>query len=196
MQGTKILTFFVLVTAMFLGVYSYLNVNQAPASIGDQLGGDFSLPIEGGQFKLVDYRNKVVVLYFGYASCPDVCPTALALTGNILKSLPKAVSEQIQPVFVSIDPDRDDLQKLTQYGHYFHPKMISGTDTKINIDKLVRRYGAFYSINKQQDSAMGYTVDHTSRVYVIDRQGKLAQALSHADIQPKLGSTLLSLIEE
>lgn len=196
MKGTKIFPLFILVIAMFLGVFSYLNFNKPAASVGDQLGGDFSIPIEGGQFNLKDYREKVVLLYFGFASCPDVCPTALALTGNILKKLPVDIATQVQPLFISVDPDRDDLKKLTLYGQYFHPKMISGTTVKADIDKLVRQYGAFYSINNQQDSAMGYSVDHTSRLYVIDKHGKLADALSHADIQPNLANKILLLTEK
>ncbi|NQZ30106.1 MAG: SCO family protein [Oceanospirillaceae bacterium] len=196
MKSSKIFTFFVLIIAMFLGVFSYLNFNKTPASIGDQLGGDFSVTLEDGQFKLEDYRDKVVLLYFGYASCPDVCPTALALTGNILKKLPQAIAAQIQPLFISVDPDRDDLKKLTLYGHYFHPNMLAGTDTKEKLDKLVRKYGAFYSINNQENSAMGYSVDHTSRLYIIDKNGKLADTLSHADIQPNLANKLLLLTEK
>jgi len=193
MKGNKLIYISTFIIALFLGVFSYLNINRPAPDNANQLGGDFSLPIEGGQFSLSDYRNKVVLLYFGYAGCPDVCPTALALTGNILKKMPKEITAQVQPVFISVDPDRDDLKKLTQYGHYFHPSMIAGTDKKENIDKLVRKYGAFYSINNDINSAMGYSVDHTSRLYVIDKKGKLAKALGHSDIQPNLANTLLKL---
>ncbi|MEH6445597.1 MAG: SCO family protein [Oceanospirillaceae bacterium] len=169
------------------------NSSTSQNTMGDKLGGDFSLPIADGEFRLADYRGKVVVLYFGYASCPDVCPTALALLGNTLKIMPKDVTDQIQPLFISVDPARDKLPTLKQYGQYFHPSLLAGTTEQAKIDTLVRQYGAFYSFTTLENSAMGYSVDHSSRLYLINKNGKLADTVSHADIQQDLAQKLLKL---
>lgn len=189
--------FFLVITLLFVTVNYFVLPEQSHLSEeSDTLGGDFSIPTENGIFHLKDYREKIVILYFGFASCPDACPTALAFTGNILKKLPENVMEQIQPLFISVDSARDGMKKLTNYGHYFHPKMISGTDSQASIDKLVRQYGAFYKINKQQSSAMDYSVDHSSQLYIIDKKGLLVTTITHVDIQSTLTDTLLNLTKD
>ncbi len=195
-MNKKIFLYILLICGVLgFGLFSYFSskIQEASARAEGTLGGDFSVDIAGGEFNLKDYRGKVVILYFGYTSCPDVCPTALAFTGNILKKLPQQSANQIQPVFISVDPERDTLENLNKYGHYFHPKLISGTANKEKLDKLVRQYGAYYSFSKQDNSAMGYSVDHTSRLYLIDKSGKLADTVSHADIQQELARKLLLL---
>ena len=179
---------FIIITS--INSHNTANTNKS----SNQLGGDFSLPTAQGLFNLADYRGKVVVLYFGYASCPDVCPTALALLGNSLRKMDKSSTDQIQPLFISVDPGRDDLEKLEKYAHYFFPTMLGATSIKADIDTLVKQYGAFYSFSQLDDSAMGYSVDHSSKLYLIDKQGQLAEVVSHADIQNNLSTKLLSLI--
>lgn len=178
--------------AVFAGMLGYVTFFQFPAqSLKTQaLGGDFTINTAKGPFKLADHRNKIVVLYFGFANCPDVCPTALAMTTAVLKTLSEEQQAQIQPVFISVDPERDTLDNLQQYGQYFYPRLISGTDSKENIDALVKRYGAYYRITQQAESAMGYTVDHTSRLYIIDKQGKFADTVSHGSITTELATKL------
>jgi len=200
MLKKNILYIAVLILAILITIISYFDKNKQTTD-EPPLGGDFSIPVAQGSlndpkkeiFKLQDYRDKVVVLYFGYASCPDICPTALAIIGNTLKKLPAQIQAQTQPLFISVDPERDKLSALSEYGKYFYPTMISATDSTANINKLVTQYGAFYRINKQNDSAMGDSVYHTSTVYIIDKKGKLVNTINHADIQNDLESTVISL---
>lgn len=192
--SNKIIYSIVLAVALALGIFSFLQMQQpSNAQISNKLGGDFSLPTQDGPFHLKDYRNKVVVIYFGYASCPDVCPTALAMMGNTLKRMPEKIVDMIQPVFISVDPKRDTLDKLKLYGQYFHPKLIAGSTKKAEIDRIVRQYGAFYSISEQQDSAMGYSVNHSSRLFLVDKQGNLAATINHDEIPQTLTENLLML---
>ncbi len=192
----KIIYSIVLSVAIVLGFFSYQQMRQPATQLSSQLGGDFTLPTKDGLFDLKDYRGKVVVLYFGYSSCPDVCPTALAMLGNTLRRMPDKVVEMIQPVFISVDPKRDTLDKLKLYGEYFHPKLIAGSTEKDKIDRIVKQYGAFYSISEQQDSAMGYSVNHSSRLFVIDKQGRLAKTINHDDINKDLTENLLMLVTQ
>lgn len=195
----KIIYILVLTAVALLGLiaFSSLEKHQEKAELSNnlntQLGGDFSVPTADGQFNLIDYRGKIVLLYFGFASCPDVCPTALAMIGNALKAMPKSATDNIQPLFISVDPKRDDLKRLKTYGHYFHPSFLAGTTDRANIDILVKQYGAFYSFHKLEDSAMEYSVDHSSRVYIINKEGQLTDLISHADILKDLPTQLLSL---
>jgi protein SCO1/2 len=150
-------------------------VVQAPEPLALQsfdFGGDFELPAHTGQaFRLADYRGKAVLLFFGYTYCPDVCPTTLATMARV-ETLLGSDRERLQTVFVSVDPERDTPQRLAEYVANFKAHAIAATGTKAQVDALVGRYAAFYE-KQASDSAMGYMVDHTSRLYLIDPHGKV-----------------------
>lgn len=183
--------------ALFLGILSYvlLMQNKPVTSNSTKLGGDFTIATSQGEFNLKDYRGKIVVLYFGYASCPDVCPTALAMVGNGLKNMPTSITDQVQPVFISVDPERDTLENLKIYGEYFHPRLIAGTADTATIDAIVKQYGAYYKITKQENSVLNYMVDHTSRIYIINKEGEFSNTITHSSIQQDLEPALKALIE-
>lgn len=135
-------------------------------------GGDFELPAHTGQpFRLADYRGKAVLLFFGYTYCPDVCPTTLATMARV-ETLLGADSQRLQTVFVSVDPDRDTPARMAEYVGNFKAHAVAATGTKEQIDALVAKYAAFYE-KQASDSAMGYMVDHTSRLYLIDPHGRV-----------------------
>jgi len=142
-------------------------------------GGDFVLRSADGPVALKDYRGKVVVLYFGYAFCPDVCPTSLALLAMALKELTAKELEDLQVFFISVDPERDTVQQLKAYGQSFHPKILGITGTPDEIKAIAGRYGVLYMKVELPDSAMKYAVDHSSRYYVINRKGVLSALISH-----------------
>lgn len=144
-----------------------------------RLGGDFTLQTHTGPQSLSDFKGQVIVMYIGYSHCPDVCPTSLAIMSQAMKDLMPEEQDQVQPLFVSVDPQRDTPEHLAEYSAYFHPRMIGMTGTKADIDKMVGRYGAFYRMVEMQDSAMGYVVDHSSRLYLINQQGQLIKTLMH-----------------
>ena len=137
---------------------------------GKSFGGDFTLQSGDKTIKLSDYEGKVVLVYFGYASCPDVCPTSLAMLGAGLRQLTAEEVAQVQGIFISVDPERDQGEKLQQYAEHFHPNFIGATSTLPELRKIARQYGAFFEKSETQ-SAMGYLVDHTSKSYVIGRDG-------------------------
>jgi protein SCO1/2 len=143
------------------------------------LGGDFVLNSDTGEVKLEDFRGQLVLMYFGFTSCPDVCPTALSTIAASMRQLTPTLEAQIQPLFVSVDPARDTLDNLAKYSAYFHPRMLGVTGSIETLDQLVRSYGAYYRHIPLENSALGYTVDHTSRVYLIGRQGELISTIAH-----------------
>ncbi len=164
-------------------------------AMGDtRLGGDFTLTSAQGPVSLSDFRGKVSVIYIGYASCPDVCPTALAVLTQSLKQLDAQEREQVQGIFISVDPERDTPEKLAEYAAFFSPRIIGVTGSQDQIDQVVRQYGAFYRKVDMKDSAMGYAVDHSSRLYLIDREGRLVQTLLHNSSPQELTQSLQTLL--
>lgn len=164
-------------------------------AMGDtRLGGDFTLTSVQGPVSLSDFRGKVSVIYIGYASCPDVCPTALAVLTQTLKQLDAQEREQVQGIFISVDPERDTPEKLAEYAAFFSPRIIGVTGSQDQIDQVVRQYGAFYRKVDMKDSAMGYAVDHSSRLYLIDREGRLVQTLLHNSSPQELTQSLQTLL--
>lgn len=142
-------------------------------------GGDFTLRAQTGQLALHDLRGKVVLLYFGYTLCPDICPTSLAFTAQGLAQLNTQELEKVQMLFVTVDPKRDTLERLKEYTTFFHPSIIGLTGAPEEIAAVAKLYGASYA-RQQVESAAGYVVDHSADTYVIAPGGSLYAALPHA----------------
>lgn len=142
-------------------------------------GGDFILQSAKGPVALSDYRGKIVVLYFGYTYCPDVCPTSLGLLSLALRQLQPDELSEIQTFFISVDPERDTPEKLKVYTQAFHPSITGITATADKIAEVAKRYGVMYMKVDLPGSAMGYAVDHSSRYYVIGRDGMVKKFIEH-----------------
>ena len=160
---------------------------------GQLTGGDFTLDSPGGNLALQDYRGKVVLLYFGYTFCPDVCPTALSALGQAFTALTPDELAQVQGIFVSVDPERDTMEILNVYAPFFHPRIVGASGTPAQVAEVARRYGVSYMKQKSVDDRP-YTVDHSSSTYLVDRQGRIAAILPHGapvtDIVSKIRSHL------
>lgn len=159
--------------------------NQAKPQAGQPLalantptGGDFTLTGSQGAVSLADFRGKVVVLYFGYTYCPDVCPMSLALIAQGLSGLDSSALQKVQGIFVSVDPERDTPQRLAEYVPFFHPSLIGVTGTPEQIAALARKYGSSYRMQPKGPEGL-YTVDHSSVTYIVAPDGKLAEMLQH-----------------
>lgn len=126
---------------------------------------------DGSDFQLGEARGKVVMLFFGYTSCPDVCPTTLAEFKQSLEELGDK-SGQVQVLFVTVDPQRDTPQRVQEYVDHFNPKFIGLSGPETELAKVWNEYGVFREIMKG-NSAAGYLVNHTARVTLIDQQGNL-----------------------
>ncbi|MES9882992.1 MAG: SCO family protein [Sedimenticola sp.] len=141
-------------------------------------GGDFTLNSYAGEVSLRSLHGKVVVLYFGYTWCPDICPTSLGFLAAALNELSAEELADLQVLFISVDPARDTLVRLKEYGEYFHSNILGITGSPEEVVKTAKLYGAAYSV-AEQDSAAGYVVDHTADLYMINRQGRLETKLPH-----------------
>jgi protein SCO1/2 len=160
---------------------------------GVPTGGDFILQSSNGPFALESQRGKVVLLYFGYTMCPDICPTALAFLGQALSTLEPGELEQVQVVFVSVDPERDTPERLEVFGTYYHKSILGVTGTPEEVAEVAGMYGAAYR-RVESDSAVGYMVDHTSLVYVIDQEGRLLESVPHGTAPEVIVKTVRRLL--
>lgn len=152
---------------------------SAPADY-QNLGGDFVLQGKDGAVALKDYRGKVVVLYFGYTFCPDICPTALGNIAQVFKSLPPEALARVQGIFVSVDPERDTPEHLAQYTAFFHPQIVGLTGSHAVLQKIAQQYGSYFKIQPPKIAGgKDYSVDHTGLIYVINPEGKIIQPISH-----------------
>lgn len=141
-------------------------------------GADFVLESVDGPVDSRAYRGKVLLVYFGYSNCPDLCPAALAVGGQALNALSPAERQRVKLFMVSVDPERDTVRHLKNYTAFFHSEMIGITGSPAEIASLAKAYGAGYI--KQPAKADGsYAVDHTVSTYVVDTKGKLAAVLDH-----------------
>ena len=154
-----------------------------------KFGGDFTLYQGDKPVKLSDFRGRLVIMYFGFASCPDVCPTTLAIIASALRQLTPKELEQVHPVFISLDPERDRGEKLDAYATYFHPDFIGITGTPEEVQKVANQYGGFF-IKVESDSAMEYLVEHTSKTYIISKDGRYVSILPH-DMTAELALTAI-----
>lgn len=140
------------------------------------VGGNFTLiDHHGNEFELSQLLGKVVILFFGYTHCPDVCPTELASLARILKQFDPEDADKIQGLFVSVDPSRDTPEVLSQYVPYFHDDLIGLTGSDESVKKVMDAYKAKSMIQKDKRSDGNYFVDHSSNLFIIDETGKLAQ---------------------
>ncbi len=145
------------------------------------MGGNFTLDSSQGSVSLEDFRGKVVPIYFGYTSCPDICPTSLNALGRALKQLDEHELNQVQGLFISVDPERDSTEKLAEYSRYFHPKILGVTGDLALLDDIAKRYGAFFHKAEIEGSTMGYAVDHSSIIFLVDKQGVLQQMIQQSN---------------
>ena len=134
------------------------------------VGGPFELTDQTGHRRTdADFRGKLVVLYFGYTYCPDVCPTELQSISLALDKL-GAAAEAVQPLFISVDPERDTPARLADFVPSFHPRLIGLTGSLAEIRKTAIAYKTFFA--KHNTGTPDYPVDHTGFIYLIGKDGR------------------------
>lgn len=143
-------------------------------------GGDFTLTSSEGQRSLSDYKGKLVLIYFGYTFCPDICPTNLGNLSMAYQGLTQTEKDNLQILFVSVDPARDTPARLQKYANYFEANMIGLTGKPNKIAEIAKRYGVVYAKVDDPDNGTNYAVDHSAFTYVVDQMGQLQTQLPHA----------------
>jgi protein SCO1/2 len=135
-------------------------------------GGDFALTDHNGQpFELSSLRGKAVLIFFGYTSCPDVCPTTLSKLSEVYQHL-GSDSKRVKTLYITVDPGRDTPAVMKDDLSNFEVDALGLTGTKAEIDKVVAMYGARYEIIPLPNSAAKYSVAHTATLYALDTAGR------------------------
>lgn len=135
---------------------------------------DFTLSDpEGNPVSISAFEGKDILLSFGYTSCPDICPTTLMQLNSVTQKLGDSESEDLQVVFVTIDPERDTPERLEEYIPYFNKSFIGLTGSPDEIKKAADAYSVFYEREKRGDSGGVYFMNHTQTLFLIDQKGKL-----------------------
>ncbi|OHC61632.1 MAG: photosynthetic protein synthase I [Rhodocyclales bacterium RIFCSPLOWO2_02_FULL_63_24] len=156
-------------------------------------GKDFNLTDHNGQARrLADFRGKVVVLFFGYTQCPDVCPTTLSGLRDTMQLLGED-AKRVQVLFITVDPARDTQALLAQYVPAFHPSFLGLYADEKGIAALAKDFKVFYA--KQPGSTPGsYAVDHSTGNYAYDPQGRLRLLLKHGETPANIAADLKMLL--
>lgn len=152
----------------------------------------------GDPFDLADLRGKTVLVFFGYTCCPDVCPMTLLEVGDALSGIEESsprIAESVAAVFVTVDPERDSVERMAQYVTALHPAITGVVVDPEQLEAIKSSFGVYAQKSEASASSdAGYLVDHTAAIYVIDKEGNLAALFSHdtpgaaiaADIQALL----------
>jgi protein SCO1/2 len=158
-------------------------------------GGAFTLTgPDSKPYALADARGTVVVLFFGYTSCPDFCPRAMGLVKAALAALPPVQAARVRPIFVSVDPDRDTPAVLARYLRNLAATPPGGlapiglTGTHAQLQAVIRRYGADYERDPAPPGA-AYTVSHPTSLFIVDASGQLRAIVPTGDgVEPLIGA--------
>lgn len=182
LKRTAVLSLVALVIGSGIGVYQIANRNSVvvekagrPAAMagGQQVGGSFTLTDHNGKaISSEDFSGQYKLIYFGFTSCPAICPTELQKITAVMKELPVQTAEKIQPLFITVDPERDTAEVLKNYVSLFHPRLIGLTGSQEEIDTVLAAYHV-YASKVQEEGMSDYTMDHSSFIYLTDPDNKL-----------------------
>lgn len=157
-------------------------------------GGDFTLNSADGPLSLNELRGKVVLLFFGYTSCPDVCPLSLSTIDRVFSKMTSEELKRVQALFISLDPERDTLERLKKYTGYFHPNIVGVTEKPEVLAKVAEQYGVGYEKKMVSGSALGYVIYHSPDIFVVSPDGKPRNTFPHNADTKRLLNQIRSLL--
>lgn len=175
---------------------------QEPRQAGVRISGEANI---GGPFSLVDqtgatvtdadFRGKAMLIYFGYTYCPDICPASLQIMAAALDRLEPEERARIQPILITVDPERDTVDQLAQYvqSPAFPDDLVGLTGTE---DQIVEVAGAYRVAYRRAGEGDDYLMDHTSIVYLMDSEGEFADVFTHGTDPAAMAARLQDFLEE
>jgi protein SCO1/2 len=190
------------------GLAGYAQIQRAKAP--SLTGGDAPMAVAGadigGPFTLLDHTGKTVtdndfadsyrLIYFGFTYCPAICPTELQKISAVLKNLEQDQADlaaKIQPLFISVDPERDTPEVMKEYVSLFHPRLIGLTGSVAQIDDVKKNY-RIYAAKVKPEASTEYTVDHSSFIYFMSPQGQLLGIYRSTDSAEMITAEIEKLI--
>lgn len=160
-----------------------------------KVGGPFTLVDHTGKTVTdADFRGRYLLIYFGYTYCPDVCPTTLQTMTEALDLLGEK-AEKVQPLFITVDPERDTVKVLADYVKAFHPRLVGLTGTADQIARAAKAYGVYYAKAEPSDPDAPYLMDHSSFVYLMGPDGRYLTVFPHGTTPEDMAATLKDVID-
>ncbi|KAK1933116.1 SCO1/SenC family protein [Babesia divergens] len=140
-----------------------------------QLGGPFTLVDQSGKERsLSDFRGKFVLIYFGFVNCPDICPAEMDKQTQVMSMLDKRFGPVVQPLFITVDPKRDTVDKIAAYKKDYHPRLVAFTGTDSMIRDVAKKFRVYYNQGiKATDE--DYLIDHSIIHYLLDENGEFLE---------------------
>ena len=152
------------------------------------IGGPFTLTDQHGR-TVADtaFPGRLLLVYFGYTFCPDVCPADLL---GVSEAVAEVNDKRVQPIFITIDPVRDTVEILGAYARHFHPDLIALTGTPEQIAAVANQYGVYFRKAGETDDSEDYLMDHTGQVYLMGAGGEFLTRFSHGTAPDVMASTI------
>lgn len=197
-----------LVAILILMVWSFIFVYQLPAmktdapsgtprlQVPDDMGGPFTLIDQDGQkTSSTKFKDKYKLVYFGFTHCPAICPTELQKIAQAMKLMGPSAAGQIQPILVSVDPERDTPAVLKDYVPLFDIGLVGFTGSQAEIEKVKRQYRV-YSAKVDDPNASEYAVDHSSYIYLLDHDDKVVDLYATEDSARTVATRVQAVLGE
>ena len=157
---------------------------------------DFTLPAhDGGEFRLSEHQDGLLLVYFGYTYCPDVCPATMYQVKRAMEEL-GGQADAVQVVMVTVDPERDTAEQIGSYVTNFNEQFLGLRTTDLEtLDAILADFGAYYTIEEPEEGATGYLVTHTAAVFVLD-DGGLVEIFPYGTTGEDMASDLKHILRE
>jgi protein SCO1/2 len=161
----------------------------------EPIGGPFALTDQNGARRTdADFRGKLMLVYFGFTYCPDICPTDLQQMGLAVDRLGSA-GEMVQPVFITLDPERDTAEHLKDYMALFHPRFVGLTGDAPAIEAAARAYRVYFKKAEREDKS-DYTIDHSAFIYLMGRNGEYRGFFPPGTSSDRMADAIRPLLED
>lgn len=195
LRSCKFLGSLLLIATLIGCSESAIKFNNIDITGSKAFGTDFSLIDHNGQKRqLSDFNGKLLVMFYGFTQCPDVCPTTMTEMQGVMSLLGKD-AERVQVVFVTVDPERDTLELLSQYVPAFDSRFLGMRPSSMeDLEKVTKDFKIFYK-KVPGKSATSYTIDHTAGSYVFDTKGTLRLFLKHQQGPQLIAEDLAKLLK-
>jgi protein SCO1/2 len=159
------------------------------------IGGPFELVMQDGSTVTDEtFKDELMLIYFGFTFCPDVCPTELQIMSTALDLVGEDAA-QVRPILITIDPERDTVEAMAQYVAHFHPRMTGLTGTPEQIATAAKAYRIYYERVEDPSSNAAYTMDHSSIVYLMDKDGQFITHFGPGTKPEKMADTIRAALE-
>jgi len=173
-----------------------VTVQDRPGHGPPQIGGDFTLTDQHGVRRATaEFRGKYRLIYFGYSFCPDICPLGLQNMSGALTILGRDLDD-VAPIFVTIDPERDTVENLKIYATNFHPKFIMLTGTPQEVAPVLKSYKVYAAKAKPDGTMADYLMDHSTLIYLVDREGRFMKSFPHTIASEDLAKAVTAILAD